>query len=106
MPKTYDEFSKEDLVRWIESCMDFFDDNVTPKKEGVGLYSVYGRLKKYAEIKEAELSALRAERDEAIRLLKELDIANETANGNGYGAWDVNGTTQKRIETMLGNVRQ
>ena len=48
---------------------------------------------------------LRAERDEAVRLLRELDVINETSNGEGYGAWSVNSETQERLSNFLAKVK-
>jgi len=74
--KSYEEFSKEDLIKWIELCQDFFDGKV-PDHEHGALYSVYGRLIKFSEMKNNELAALtqrleaaEAERDALKEALK------------------------------------
>ena len=74
--RSYEEFSKEDLINWIELCQDFFDGKVLDHEHGA-LYSVYGRLIKFSEMKNNQLAALtqqtetaEAERDALLEALK------------------------------------
>ena len=55
----FDEFTKQQLESWIEHCNKFFDDANVPLNEGVGgVLSVYGRLIKYAVMKNNEIAKL------------------------------------------------
>lgn len=69
----YEGFTREELINYIEICQEFFNKNSIPDNEHGALYSVYGRLIKYAEQKNAELAALR----ERVKVLEAVlkDIA-------------------------------
>ena len=62
--RSYEEFSKEDLINWIELCQDFFDGKVLDHEHGA-LYSVYGRLIKFSEMKNNQLAALTQQKEKA-----------------------------------------
>ncbi len=59
------------------------------------------RDEEVAEMAAAELAALRAERDEAVRLLKEIHSMNDIANLNDAELWNVNGEFEKRIVALI-----
>jgi hypothetical protein len=48
-----------------------------------------------------QLASLRAERDEAVRLLKEIHSMNDMANLNDAELWNVNGEFEKRIVALI-----
>jgi len=81
-----DEFSREDLERWINACHEKFDELKVPTHEG-GLLSIYGRLCHYAENSNeaARIAALEAERDELIAALESTDALIEEDMGEWYG---------------------
>ncbi len=52
---------------------------------------------------ERDLAALRAERDEAVRLLKEIHSMNNIANLNDAELWNVNGEFEEKIAGIIRN---
>ena len=78
--RNYEEFTKQDLIDWIELCNDYFDKENIPDNEMGALFSVYGRLTKYAGKKSAELADLRAENE---RLKSENRFIDGIVMGDG-----------------------
>ncbi len=101
--KTYEEFSREDLERWIIACDEKFDELEIKNNDRGALLSIYGRLGEYVLQNKKQLASLRAERDEAVRLLKEIHSMNNIANLNDAELWNVNGEFEEKIAGIIRN---
>jgi len=55
----YKDFTREEILSWVENCEIFFDENLVQDNEFNARFSVYGRLIRYATKKNDELAALR-----------------------------------------------
>ncbi len=65
--------------------------------------NVSGIIDNFVDSAVDELAALRAERDEAVRLLKEIHSMNNIANLNDAELWNVNGEFEEKIAGIIRN---
>ena len=80
----YEEFSKQDLINWIELCHELLDSHGITYDNHGALYSVYGRLNLYEEKTNAELAALRALLREAGEAVAEYEKTMNDIYVYGY----------------------
>ena len=72
--RSYEEFSKEDLINWIELCQVSIDVYILDH-EHCALYSVYGLLINFSEMKNNQLAALTQQKEKAEAKVSEAFIA-------------------------------
>ena len=80
----YEEFSKQDLINWIELCHELLDSHGITYDNHGALYSVYGRLNLYEEKTNAELATLTALLKEAGEALEPFAVTEPIGVANWW----------------------